>query len=108
MAADRGLGIPRCVLDSAGCTSLKTVIEAFSNINEEQAWGVCFQCAKAAQLCMDEDPSKCFMLTDIEQVRVREDGNVDRSSFYGVGGPTGKNLHSTCRFDGKRCSISPE
>jgi hypothetical protein len=73
--------------------SLKDVLEVFSvPLSEEQAWAVCFQCAKCLQ---EQSPSQrteansniqCGIFKGIESVIMCKDGTIERNDTLHTAG----------------------
>ena len=58
--------------------TLHEILEAFAApVNEEQAWGICYQCAKCLQQKWQDSPKDCFPFTGINNVELTKDGNVN-------------------------------
>ncbi|CAH1268897.1 SPIRE1 [Branchiostoma lanceolatum] len=57
--------------------SLEEILRAFgAPINEEQAWAMCYQCAKSLQDDWRRCRKECFQFTGGESVALRKDGSV--------------------------------
>ena len=66
---------------------LKDVLEVFSvPLNEEQAWAVCFQCAKYLQEEWTKTPAQCVIFKGIESVIMCRDGTIERSGTLHTAG----------------------
>uniref|UniRef100_T1J523 KIND domain-containing protein n=1 Tax=Strigamia maritima TaxID=126957 RepID=T1J523_STRMM len=77
MAEHSSSSTPRCVLDDNSCLSLHAILSSFNTpINEEQAWAVCYQCAKCLQKEWEKDQHACFVLNDLGQIFIHKDGII--------------------------------
>ena len=59
------------------CLTLKSILDSFNApIGEEQAWAICYQCAKFLQKQWEEKPAECFGFYGVESVLLYRDGSV--------------------------------
>ena len=57
--------------------TLLNVLEAFNApVNEEQAWAICYQCAKHLQANWNEIPKDCFKFNEVQAVEIGKDGSI--------------------------------
>ena len=72
--------------------TLQTILEAFNNpLNEEQAWAVCYQCARCLQNQWQVSPAECFRFGGLPAVELGKDGTV-----VSIRGADGKVAQSDC------------
>ena len=58
-------------------TTLKHILESFNApLNEEQAWGICYQCAKFLENQWIKNTQSCFKFNGVESVALGKDGVV--------------------------------
>jgi hypothetical protein len=84
--------IGRVRLDAEGCISLSNVLHSFTaGVNEEQAWALCYQIIKAAQILLSrvEDRDQVLLVTETDHVKLHQDGSVHKNTFLDIG-PEGK------------------
>ena len=57
--------------------SLHNILDAFNNpLNEEQAWAICYQCARFLQNQWQQSPAECRLFGGLHAVELAKDGSV--------------------------------
>ena len=75
--------------------TLLKVLEGFNApLNEEQAWAVCFQCAKHLASKWEGSPMECHAFKDVQSVLLAKDGSVSIRSES-----TGKHIYNMHAYD---------
>lgn len=76
---------PRCKLDGNNCLSLNDILLSFDGpISEEQAWAVCYQCAKSFRNLFhagNHNNNRLYDATEYGHVLLNKDGDVHATTF---------------------------
>jgi len=57
--------------------TLQAILGAFNNpLNEEQAWAICYKCARFLQDLWKQSPAECFRFNGLHAVQLGKDGSV--------------------------------
>uniref|UniRef100_A0A224XK81 Putative kinase non-catalytic c-lobe domain protein n=1 Tax=Panstrongylus lignarius TaxID=156445 RepID=A0A224XK81_9HEMI len=91
--------LKKCTLNEDHCVTLADILAAFNApLSEEHAWAVCYQCAKCFRNAIRNNPDRCKVVYEIDQVLIHKDGHVHPNTIYAGGGTT------TARDDAGHCS----
>lgn len=78
----------RCRLNEEGAVCLRDILESFnSSIKEEQAWALCYQCARCFKDAIDNNGiNKCYPITDVDHILLQSDGSIHSNTVFAGGG----------------------
>ena len=81
----------KCSLDGDGCVCLSDILTSFNApLSEEQAWALCFECARCFERAVLTDRDACYLVEKVEHVFLHKDGLVHNKTILG----SGNNLNS--------------
>ncbi|XP_046619602.1 protein spire isoform X1 [Neodiprion virginianus] len=80
---------PRCRLNADNCLSLRDILLSFNGpISEEQAWALCYQCARCFKNAIFSHPhpsprndDRLYHVTELSHVLLHRDGDVHQSTM---------------------------
>ncbi|XP_049822904.1 protein spire isoform X2 [Aethina tumida] len=72
----------KCEVNMDGSVRLSDILNSFnSSIREEHAWALCYQCAKYFKECIQTGRQDCRLVTEVEHVYLKTDGNVHENTM---------------------------
>lgn len=66
----------KCTLDEDNCIDLRSILRIINQINQEQAWAICYELASLMKHLTSTNKNSCAPIESLEQIKLHKDGYV--------------------------------